>query len=69
MFKDPVQRRAGKPASRMAGNEGEARNEAQAMKNITGNIKSAGIPAGVIAQNTGLTKEDMENFRILVKDR
>ena len=69
MFKDPVQRRAGKPAGRMAGNEGEACNEAQAMKNITGNIKSAGIPTGVIAQNTGLTKEDMENFRILVKDR
>ncbi len=42
--------------------EGEARGEAEAKKKIARNFKSAGLPIDIIAQNTGLTSEEIENL-------
>ena len=42
--------------------EGEAIGAAQKQREIAKNFKHAGIPVDVIAENTGLTAEEIENL-------
>ena len=46
----------------VARSEGLAEGAAQKQREIAKNLKHAGIPVDVIAENTGLTAEEIENL-------
>ena len=51
-----------KERERIGIEQGRAEGAAQEKREIAKNLKHAGIPVDVIAENTGLTAEEIENL-------